>query len=253
MRRRATWGRTATSVAAAGALAVSLAACGQPAGSPAARGEAKDARALQQCRAQWTDLGESIVGMDQDDNPSALASRWTSVIATVDYYRQTDTSKDCQANVDGQRKAVAALQQFSDTLRPYDMTYQLGQIRAAIELYLNDPVPAPARNENNKVVRPPSKAAVTAAMGTLSENAGQANVELQPGWEETVSVDLTDTAAVTRTMQDLDFLAQDSPHWRRCEEALQVLVAAIRAQEGQPGPATRTPAPSPTGAASPTG
>jgi hypothetical protein len=33
-------------------------------------------------------------------------------------------------------------------------------------------------------------------------------------------------------MQDLDFLAQDSPHWRQCEEALQVLVAAVRAQEG---------------------
>jgi hypothetical protein len=85
---------------------------------------------------------------------------------------------------------------------------------------------------------------VTAAIATLTNDAASANTELQPGWEQTTSVDLTDVAALTKTMQDLDFLAQDSPHWRRCEEALQVLVAAIRAQEGASAPAT--PSPSPT-------
>jgi hypothetical protein len=90
-------------------------------------------------------------------------------------------------------------------------------------------------------------------MATLADDAAAANAELQPGWQETTSVDLTDAAAVTKSMQDLDFLAQDSPHWRRCEEALQVLVAAIRAQEGLSGPATPSTSPSPTDATSPAG
>ena len=86
-------------------------------------------------------------------------------------------------------------------------------------------------------------------MRTLSENAEQANTELEPGWAQTTSVDLTDATAVSSTMRDLDFLAQDSPHWRACEEALQVLVAAVRAQEGLSGPAT--PSGSPTSTTSP--
>jgi hypothetical protein len=204
-------------------------ACGQSA--PAPRPTKAD-RALADCRAQWGDVAQSVVGMDEDTNPSALADRWTSVIATVDYYRTTDSAKDCPAQVDAQRKALAALRRFSDQLRPYDMTYQLGQMRAAIDLYLNDPLPAPARDASGKKAAPPPKKAVSAAMTTLAANAVAANAELQPGWEQTTSVDLTDAAALSKTMQDLDFLAQDSPHWRQCEEALQVLVAAVRAQEG---------------------
>jgi len=225
-------------------VVASLTACGQAAQSP---GHATSGRAVADCRAQWKDVAESVVGMDADDNPSALADRWNSVIATVDYYRTSDDAKDCQSRVDAQLEAVTALRQFSEKLRPYDMTYQLGQVRAAIDLYLNDPLPGPARTEGDKLTPPPSKAAVGAAMKTLAEDAAAANTELQPGWQQATSVDLTDTAALTKTMQDLDFLAQDSPHWRRCEQALQVLVAAIRAQEGVSGPVT----PSPTDATSP--
>jgi hypothetical protein len=243
MRHRATWGRTALTAAAAGALAVCLSACGQSSASHSSA-ESRSDRAVKQCRAQWKELGDNVVGMDQDENPSALADRWNSVVATIDYYRTTDIAKDCQSRVEAQLKAVTALRQFSDKLRPYDMTYQLGQVRAAIDLYVNDPLPPPVRNESGKKSPPPSKAAVTAAIATLTNDAATANTELQPGWEQTTSVDLTDVAALTKTMQDLDFLAQDSPHWRRCEEALQVLVAAIRAQEGASAPAT--PSPSPT-------
>ena len=222
------------------ALSVGLAAvsCGGPASSG---GATTSERALAHCHAQWRDVGESVLGMDQDPNPSALASRWTSVIATVSYYEDSDTAKGCQDRVDAQVKAVTSLRQLSEKLRPYDMTYLLGQIRAAIDLYLNDPLPAPARDDTGRVVAPPSKAAVSAAMKTLADNAAQANVELQPGWAQTSTVDLTDVAALTKTMQDLDFLAQDSPHWRDCEAALQVLVAAVRAQEG--GSGSPTPAP----------
>ena len=39
---------------------------------------------LEDCRSQWHDVAESVVGLDQDDNPSALASRWNSVVATIE-------------------------------------------------------------------------------------------------------------------------------------------------------------------------
>jgi hypothetical protein len=246
MPRQPKWVRLSLRAVLALVVAASLSACGQPAETPR---HATSERAVADCRAQWDDVAESVVGMDQDDNPSALADRWNSVIATVDYYRTTDEAKDCQSRVDAQLKAVSALRQFSDKLRPYDMTYQLGQVRAAIDLYLNDPLPDPVRNESNKLTPPPPKAAVGTAMATLAQDAAAANTELQPGWQQTTSVDLTDVAALTKTMQDLDFLAQDSPHWRRCEQALQVLVAAIRAQEGVSGPPT--PSTSPTDATSP--
>jgi hypothetical protein len=246
MPRQPKWARLALRAVLALVVAASLSACGQAAETPR---HASSERAVAGCRAQWDDVAESVVGMDQDVNPSALADRWNSVIATVDYYRTAHETKDCQSTVDAQLKAVSALRQFSDKLRPYDMTYQLGQVRAAIDLYLNDPLPDPVRNESNELTPPPPKAAVSKAMKTLAEDAAAANAELQPGWQQTTSVDLTDVAALTKTMQDLDFLAQDSPHWRRCEQALQVLVAAIRAQEGVSGPPT--PSTSPTDATSP--
>ncbi|HET6168104.1 MAG TPA: hypothetical protein VFE07_14830 [Marmoricola sp.] len=249
MLRLRPWHRAALPVVLAAVLTVALTGCGDSGDSKA---KAKAERALKDCRAQWSDVGDSVVGMDQDPNPSALAERWNSVIATVDYYKTSKSAKNCQSNVETQLKAVTALRQFSDKLHPYDMAYQLDQVRAAVDLYLNDPLPAPARNENNKLVKPPTKAEVTAAMQSLTANAAAANAELEPGWEQTKSVDLTDVDALTTTMQDLDFLAQDSPHWRTCEQALQVLVAAIRFQEGLVGQPS-APSASPTDATTPAG
>jgi hypothetical protein len=237
-------------VSAAAVLAVVLAACGQGARSDA---DTKAERALKACHAQWSDVGDSLLGLDQDPNPSALAARWNNVIATVQYYGTVGTPKSCQSTIETQLEAVTALRRFSDRLHPYDMTYQLEQVRAAIDLYLNDPQPKPARGADHRLVRPPTKAAVTQAMSTLTDNAQQANEELQPGWEQTTSVDLTDVAALTKTMQDLDFLAQDSPHWRRCEEALQVLVAATRFQEGLVDGQSPSPSDGPTDATTPAG
>jgi hypothetical protein len=242
------WARSLPPALLALLLAVVMGGCGQDGGSPS---DARAERALKACRAQWHDVGDSVLGMDQDSNPSSLAERWTSVIATVEYYQTTDSSKDCQTNIETQLKAVTALRQFSEKLRPYDMTYQLAQVQAAVDLYLHDPLPDPVRGESGKKVRPPSKAAVTQAMDTLTANAAQANTELQPAWGQAASVDLGDVSALTTTMQDLDQLAQDSPHWVRCEQALQVLVAAIRAQEGLSGGAT--PSAGPTDATTPAG
>lgn len=224
--------RTALTAVLAVGLVAGLGGCGE---ESAPRAEASAEASAEECRTQWQEVAQSVVGMDQDPNPSALGERWTTVIATVDYYQSADTPEDCQAAVETQLKAVSALRQFSDKLRPYDMTYQLGQAKAAVDLYLHEPLPDPVRGENGKRLKPPSKAAVTSAMQVLADHAAQANAELAPGWEQTKSVDLTDVTALTKTMQDLDFLAQDSPHWRQCEEALQVVVAAIRAQEGLTG------------------
>ncbi|RNL65104.1 hypothetical protein EFK50_03795 [Nocardioides marmoriginsengisoli] len=199
--------------------------------------------ALEQCHDQWGEVAESVVGLDTDPNPSALASRWTSVVATVDYYRNTKTAKDCETQVESQVKAITLLRQFSEKLRPYDMAYQLDRVSASIDLYLHEPLPKPARNENGKLVKPPTKAVVTAAIGTLTAHATNANGELQPGWGQLASVELTDATAVKTALDDLDFLAQDSPSWRQCEAALQVLVAAVRAQEGSVGGSTPTPTP----------
>jgi hypothetical protein len=223
----------------AGVLGSALVACGEEA-APA--GPTRSQQALEDCRSQWREVGDSVVGMDQDPHPSALSDRWTTVIATVDYYQHTKTAEDCRSTVDAQLHAISALRRFGEQLRPYDMTYQLDQVRAAIDLYLNDPLPTGVRGENGRPVKPPSKAAVRAAMATLAENAEQANAELEPGWTQTSSVDLDDVDALTKTMKDLDFLAQDSPHWRACEEALQVLVAAVRAQESG-GTPTAEPSP----------
>jgi hypothetical protein len=245
MPRPPKWLRAGVAAVLVASFAAALVACGA---SPGSTTSAKATRTLKDCRAQWKDVGNSVLGMDQDTNPSALADRWTSVIATVEYYQNSATAKNCQARIDAQLKAVTALRQFGEQLRPYDMTYQLGQVQAAIDLYLHDPLPAPVKDDTGRRVKPPTKDAVTAAMKTLTDNAAQANAELQPGWQETSSVDLTDVNALTKTMQDLDFLAQDSPHWRACEEALQVLVAAIRAQEGLSGSGTATSSSSPTSA-----
>lgn len=237
------WARAVLSGGLAAMLAVAVVGCGAETGSSAA---AKSEQALKACRSQWREVGDSVMGMDQDTHPSALSARWNTVIATVDYYENTDTAKGCQNRIETQLKAVTSLRQFSEKLRPYDMAYQLDQLRASIDLYVHDPLPAPAKDDRGQRVPPPGKAAVRAAMKTLADNAEQANTELQPGWDQTASVDLTDVTALTKTMQDLDFLAQDSPHWRACEEALQVLVAAVRAQEGLPGSGSVTPSASPT-------
>jgi hypothetical protein len=229
-------------------LAAALVGCGQASGSGATdRAEA----GLKECRAQWRQVGETVMGLDQDTNPSNLAARWNSVIATIDYYQTSGSSKNCQQTIENQLRAITALREFSAKLQPYDMTYQRDQLRAAVDLYLNDPLPAAVRGDDGARVKPPTKEAVSAAMQTLTANAEEANVELQPAWAQTSSVDLTDVDALTTTMHDLDFLAQDSPHWRACEEALQVLVAAIRAQEGLSGSTAVTPSSAPTDRSSP--
>jgi hypothetical protein len=234
--------------AVATVLALSLGATGCGATKPASKAAPSG---LQACRDQWHDVAGTVVGLDEDTDPSGLASRWTSVIATIQYYENTTTAKDCRATVEAQLKSIDALRRFSERVRRYDMAYQLTQLTASADLYAHAPLPAPVRNATGKLVAPPTKAAVAAAMLTLSSEAATANGDLQPGWEQLASVELTDSAAVTSALQDLDFLAQDSVAWRHCEQAVQVLVTAVHAQEGSTGESEPTGSPTPS--SSPTG
>jgi hypothetical protein len=235
--------RHALGVGASGVLLLGLcvAGCG---GTQAVSAKVPDP--LQQCRHEWHDVAGTVVGLDQDSVPSALASRWTSVIATIAYYETTPTAKDCRQHVDAQVAAIDALRAFSERLRPYDMAYQLEQVSPAADLYAHEPLPAPYRGASGHQVKPPAKQAVAAAIATLAAGAATADADLQPGWEQLASVELTDAAAVRSALSDLDFLARDSAAWVRCKQALTVLEAAARAQEG--GPVTPGPGSAPTSA-----
>jgi hypothetical protein len=203
-------------------------------------------QAVKQCQSQWHDVAESVLGLDADTDPSALATRWTSVIATVDYYETSTSANNCQQNIETQVRAITALRQFSGRLRPYDMTFQLARVSAAVDLYLHDPVPTAARGANGKLVKAPTHAAVAAALATLTDESAEANVELQPGWGQLGTVSLDDEDAVAAAIGDLDSLAQEGAHWSRCQQALQVIVTATRAQEGLLGTPEDQPTDSPT-------
>jgi len=218
------------------ALLPALAACGGngPGSDGTAHPPASSTvpQSVKDCQDQWHDVAESVLGLDQDTNPSSLASRWTTVIATVDYYRTSTEVKDCQATIEAQQQAITALRQFSERLRPYDMTYQLDRVRAAVDLYLHDPVPSPAKGTNGHRVKAPTHAQVAAALATLTAEAAAANADLQPGWDHLASITLEDASTVSDALDDLDALAQAGEHWTRCQQALQVIVSAERAQEG---------------------
>ena len=242
-------------VAVAGALALVVAplvaGCDGGSSTPKKQSNRSGPTSVRECRDQWHDVAESVLGLDQDPDPSSLASRWTTVIATVDYYENTATAKDCQATVESQVRAITALRQFSDRLRPYDMSYQLEQVAATVDLYLHDPLPPAVRGAHHKLVKPPTHEQVQAAMTTLTTEAAAANAELQPAWEHLASVSIDDDAAVAAALDDLDSLARAGTHWTACQQALQVIVAAQRAQEGLLGSPEDQPSSSPT--SSPTG
>lgn len=217
------------------ALGPLLAACGAEEPAPAVAVP----QTLQECREQWRDVGESVIGLDEDPNPSALASRWNTIAATVVLYENTESAANCQANIEAQLTAITQLRAFMEKVRRYDMEYQLAQVAASVDLYLNDELPGPYRDSTGATVKPPLKKTVRVAAAELTEYAAAANAELQAGWAQLATVELTEADAVGSALKDLDTLAQASPNWVACQEALQVIAAAIAAQEG--GSAGTTP------------
>lgn len=195
-------------------------------------------------------MASSVAGLDKDPDPSALADRWVTVVATVDYYEKTSKSAQCQSDIESQVKAISALREFSTRLQPYDMVYQAALVAPAVASYLSGPLPATIKPKHGKPIRPPSKAAVTAALATITAHDAAANAYLAPAWGEMASVEITDAAAVSAKLADLNQLAHESSDWTLCNNALGVIEAAIAAAKKatpQPSPSpTLTPSPTPT-------
>ncbi|HET7684575.1 MAG TPA: hypothetical protein VFK34_13010 [Marmoricola sp.] len=208
------------------ALLAPLTACGTEEARPE-----PVSQAVQDCRDQWGDVAQTILDMDADTTPSSLSQRWSTIIAGVDYQRHNAKGEDCVGSIEDEVQAISALRKFSSRLRVYDMEYQLRTIQPQAELYLHQPVPEPATGADGRKVRPPTHAAVEQALSVLESHAAQANAELQPAWTQANAIDLASTEELRKAVTDLDRLAQSSPAFQQCEAALQVLVAAVRAEQ----------------------
>lgn len=201
---------------------------------------------LQICRDQWDEVASNVVGLDQDENPSALRKRWSNVLATVSIYQETDTAENCEENIEALSTGITQLRQFSLRLQPYDMEFQTDRVADDVTRYVSDPLPEPVR-KGKKLVKPPTKQAVTAALATLTAQAAAANADLAPPWGQLNAIELTDTAAVESALQDLEFYAKDSTSWVACKEALKVINTAIRAMPPVPSvPSVPSASSSPT-------
>lgn len=203
------------------ALVLTLALAGG-CGGQAADGEP----ATENCREQWRDVAQTVYEMDSEGHPSAMAERWSTIIAGAEYQRDFGDGEDCTRRIDQTIESIDTLRRFSDRLRDFDMEYQLHVLAPQAELYLTDDRPRAVEG-----VRPPSKPKVNAAYQTLRERADDANEQLTPAWHQALSIDLDDPAQVSKAIKDLDRLAVSSPAFQECQAAITVLVRAISAQE----------------------
>lgn len=216
------------------ALVVGTTACG------AQRTETEKGpdRATLDCRQQWSDLGDTLRGRDAQSTPSALADRWNSVIATIDYYADSATADDCSTTLSGQQTRIAQLEEFSARLHRFDVGYLMSDVAGLATDYLARPLPPPRRTVakaghkpatgKRKVttVKPPSKADVRTALATLQKDADLATADMRAGWEEANSIDLSDPAQQRQTIKDLTFLAGDSAPFQASLAAIRFLRAA---------------------------
>ncbi|WP_310962893.1 hypothetical protein [Nocardioides terrisoli] len=198
------------------ALALSAGGCGSSPESPLTQPSA----AAQQCRDQWKALGDSLRGRDQQPDPSDLAQRWASALATVDYYTTSATAGDCPGPLADQRTADDRIQQLSARLRPFDISYQMSDVAPIATDYLLAPTPQHGRHGKHQ---PPTKSQVRRALATLQTQAAASVSDMHDGWTEASTVDLTDPAAVDKVVSDLSFLAGDSAPFQSCLAALRVL------------------------------
>ena len=112
-----------------------------PDAAAAGRRTTSPARPRWRAATQWKDLGKQVRGNDEKTNPSALAPRWNSVVATIDYYASSAKASGCDKAVDRQKDAITALTAFGTKLAPYDMELRLEQVRDDAEAYAAAPRP----------------------------------------------------------------------------------------------------------------
>jgi hypothetical protein len=213
-------------------------------GSDDHEGDSPD-KATSACRGQWKDLGQQVRGNDQRTNPSALAERWNAVVATIDYYASSAKAAGCDEAISHQKDAITALTEFGTKVAPYDMELRLQEVRDAAEAYAAGPAPAapsPSPTPKSKKKQPkkpqhkvkpppapPSPAQIAAVLKTFTTQAPLATEQQGPGWEQARVVELTDPAAVAKTVKDLAFLSTESPAWRTCAAALAQIKTALAA------------------------
>jgi hypothetical protein len=220
------------------ALVVVLSACGNS--DDTGDGPSKAALA---CRGEWKDLGKQVEGRDRETNPSALAPRWNTIVAAIDYYASSATGKACDETIAQQKEAISALSAFTTKLAPYDMELRLEQVREDAEAYAAGPTPTPSptpspKNKDKKKTKkqkakpppgPPAPPTIGNAVKTLLAQAPVATEQQGPGWQQAQVVELTDDAAVAKAVRDLAFLSTQSPAWRVCTTALAQIKLALAA------------------------
>jgi hypothetical protein len=199
------------------------------------------------CRGQWKDLGKQVRGNDQKPNPSALAERWNSVVVTISYYADSAKSSGCDDAIERQKQAISALTDYGEKLAPYDMELRLAEIRDQAEAYASGPRPSPSPSASptpkNKVHEkkqkkprppplPPAPAAIAAAVTSMTAQAPVATQQQGPGWQQANVIELTDSAAVAKSVKDLAFLSTESPAWRSCNASLALIKRALAAAGG---------------------
>ena len=108
--------RPAVVACVAAVAALSLAGCGSSE-EPRAAEPTPVSKDVAECREQWRDLGETVADRAEGDTPSDLASRWTSLVATIDYYATSAKESDCDDRLVDQRKSITTLDAFAASLR----------------------------------------------------------------------------------------------------------------------------------------
>lgn len=206
-------------------LALSGAGCAQQAQrDPAAKASSQVSSAEKACRAEWKSFGKTLDGRDEVTEPSGLASRWNSVIATVDYYATSAKASACGDQLQAQKASADALTSYAGTLQRWDMQHQLAVVKPKAEAYAARP--APKKKPRGKQAKPEPKQ-VRQALGTLTTAAPKATAEMEPGWQEATTAEIGDKAAVKKVTDDLSFLSTDSPSYAQCERALAVIHKAV--------------------------
>ena len=234
MRPRALTGRALIGVV----LALVVAGCGD-----SDKDDDGPSKAAVACRAQWKDLGEKVRGNDTKTNPSALAERWRTISATIEYYETSAKGSGCDDAIEQQEKAISALTAFGAKLAPYDMELRLEQVRDDAEAYAAAPRPSPSptakpgtkdkkkQKKAKKPPLPPAPSSISDAVKTLTAQAPVATEQQGPGWQQAHVVELSDSTAVAKAVKDLKFLSTESSGWRASMAALARIKLALAASK----------------------
>ena len=169
------------------------------------------------CRAQWKELRGTVAGQDTATTPSSLPGRWNSVVATLDYYVTTATSKDCGSTLQSQQQAMTRLRAFNRTLAAYDLPLRLGRLEDPGSTYAARARAATKKSGTGpkaKVRTGPPPKKVKAALATLTTQAPRATKDQAPGWAQATATDPADRAAVRKAVKDLKFLSGQSRAYR---------------------------------------